>query len=62
MQAGLLAVLAVAEHVGEFDKIIELCQRCRDVDRVGNKRCAPIVRINPGVSIPAGSQALSSRL
>uniref|UniRef100_H2LY39 TatD DNase domain containing 3 n=1 Tax=Oryzias latipes TaxID=8090 RepID=H2LY39_ORYLA len=27
VQAGLLAVLAVAEHVGEFDKIIELCQR-----------------------------------
>ncbi|XP_004082107.1 putative deoxyribonuclease TATDN3 isoform X2 [Oryzias latipes] len=26
-KAGLLAVLAVAEHVGEFDKIIELCQR-----------------------------------
>uniref|UniRef100_A0A3P9K578 TatD DNase domain containing 3 n=1 Tax=Oryzias latipes TaxID=8090 RepID=A0A3P9K578_ORYLA len=26
-KAGLLAVLAVAEHVGEFDKIIELSQR-----------------------------------
>lgn len=26
-KAGLLALLAVAEHAGEFDKIIELSQR-----------------------------------